>query len=195
MVIPASKAMSCAGTSRRRLKTTPGGQRNHGQHLGLPLLLFAVALAERSAPAAAQQFGTGLGAPGEGAASTGAAPTGALGGAPTALPPPPSGAFGLPNPLAPPGTVPVGGAQAPTPLPSSGLALPAPGAGITTLQDYDPNAPAVIIQPTVTLGETLYSNVNYTATDHQAASQTSLIPGVSISADTPRFRGVLSGNV
>lgn len=195
MVIPASKAMSCAGTSRRRLKTTPGGQRNHGQHLGLPLLLFAVALAERSAPAAAQQFGTGLGAPGEGAASTGAAPTGALGGAPTALPPPPSGAFGLPNPLAPPGTVPVGGAQAPSPLPSSGLALPAPGAGITTLQDYDPNAPAVIIQPTITLGETLYSNVNYTATDHQAASQTSLIPGVSISADTPRFRGVLSGNV
>lgn len=193
MVIPASKAISCAGTSRRRHKTT-GDQRNHGQRLGLTLLLFAVALTDRAGPAAAQ-FGTGLGTPGEGAAPAETAPTGGLGGAPSALPPPPSGAFGLPNPLAPPGTLPVGGAQIPTPLGPSGLTLPAPGAGITTLQAYDPTAPAVIIQPTVSLGETLYSNVNYTATNHQAASQTSLIPGVSISADTPRFTGVLSGNV
>ncbi len=153
-----------------------------------------MALTERAEPASAQ-FGTGLGAPGESAPSAGATPTGALGGAPSALPPPPSGAFGLPNPLAPPGTLPVGGAQLPTQLPSSGLTLPAPGAGITTLQAFNPNAPAVLIQPTATLGETLYSNVNYTATNHKAASETSLIPGISVSADTPRFTGVLSGSV
>jgi hypothetical protein len=116
-------------------------------------------------------------------------------GAPSALPPPPSGPFGLPNPLAPPNTLPTG----PTPIPSlpppSALALPEPGAGITTLQLYDPNAPAVVIRPYATIGEIFYDNVFYTSSNHTAAAETSLSPGVSISADTPRFTGVLSGNV
>ena len=76
--------------------------------------------------------------------------------------------------------------------PASSLALPEPGAGITTLQQYDPNAPAVLIQPYLSVGERFTDNVNFTHSDRIAAAETSLIPAVSISADTPRLRGVLS---
>ena len=72
------------------------------------------------------------------------------------------------------------------------LALPEPGAGITTLQLYDPNAPAILIQPYLSVGERFTDNVNFTHSDRIAAAETSLIPAVSISADTPRLRGVLS---
>ncbi|MBV8118430.1 MAG: hypothetical protein JO081_00640, partial [Alphaproteobacteria bacterium] len=180
--------MSSVGTGRRHPKGPPAG-RDRRQHLKLTLLLVAVAAGERTTTAAAQLI-PGLGAP------TAGAPSGVTtAGAPTALPPTSSGPFGLPSPAAAPGTIPVGGAAAPAQLPPPGLSLPAPGAGITTLQAYDPAAPAVLITPTVSLSETFYSNVNYTATDHQFAAATSLIPGVSISADTPRFTGVFSGSL
>jgi hypothetical protein len=180
--------MSSVGTGRRHPKGPTAG-RYRRQHLKLTLLLVVVAAGERATTAAAQLI------PGLGAPTAGAPAGGTTAGAPTALPPTSSGPFGLPSPAAPPGTIPVGGAAAPTQLPPPGLSLPAPGAGITTLQAYDPAAPAVLIQPTVSLSETFYSNVNYTATDQQFAAGTSLIPGISISADTPRFTGVFSGNL
>jgi uncharacterized protein (PEP-CTERM system associated) len=214
--------MSCAGTGRHP-PSGPAGRRELRQHLKLTLLLFAVAAVERPATAAAQAApgptpassgaaSTSAPVPGGAASTSAPVPSGATStsasvpsgaassnapvpsGAPTALPPPPSGPFGLPNPSAAPNTLPSGVTPAPSQPPPSGLMLPAPGAGITTLQLYDPNAPAVVIQPYATIGETFYSNVHYTATDHQAAAETSLIPGMSISADTPRFRGVLTGN-
>lgn len=158
----------------------------------LTLLLFAAAVAEHAGPAAAQ-LATGLTPPGASPTSgaPGALPPGSS--IPTILPPPPSGPFGLPNPLAPPNSLPYGvtpPTQAPPPY---GLSLPPPGAGITTLQAYNPNAPAVLIQPTASVGVRVTDNVRYTATDHQAAVEGRLIPGISVSADTPRFQGVLSG--
>jgi uncharacterized protein (PEP-CTERM system associated) len=180
--------MSCVGTSRRHPKRQIVG-RDRRQHLKLTLLLIVVAASERAATAAAQ-LAPGLDQPTAGAASGGPTPSGA----PTALPPTSSGPFGLPNPSAPPNTIPAG-VTPPAQPPPSGLALPAPGAGITTLQAYDPAAPAVLIHPYASLAETFYSNVFYTANDHQFAAGTSLIPGVSISADTPRFTGVLTGSV
>ena len=143
---------------------------------------FAIAMAGWSTSAAAQ-FATGLSppesqAPGEG---------------PTTLPPPPTGTFGLPNPLAPPGSLPTGllppSAEAPTPA----LGLPPPGGGIPTLQLYDPTAPEVIIQPRVMVGERVSTNISY-SNQSSAGTETLLYPGVSMSIDTPRFTGVLSGN-
>jgi hypothetical protein len=116
------------------------------------------------------------------------------GGGPDILPPVPSGPFGLPNPLAPPDALPGGITPAEPTQPASSLALPEPGAGIVTLQQYDPNAPAVLIQPYLSVGERITDNVNFTHSDRIAAAETSLIPGVSISADTPRLRGVLSAS-
>ena len=180
--------MSCAGTGRHPPRS-PRARRERRQPLKLTLLLCAVAAVERTTTVTAQ-LTPGLPPP-TGAPSGSEAPSGL----PSALPPPPSGPFGLPNPLAPPYTLPAPAATAPTQPPPSGLTLPAPGAGITTLQLYDPNAPAVVIRPYVSLGETLYDNVFYTSTNHNAAAETGLSPGLSISADTPRFTGVLSGNV
>ena len=138
-------------------------------------MLFAVAVAERTTPAAAQ-LATGL-------SPQGTVPTS---GAPTILPPPPSGPFGLPNPLAPPNALPSGPLPTTAAAPTPALGLPPPGAGITTLQLYDPNAPAVLIQPFVTIGERFTDNVFYTAANRTAAAETTLIPGASISVDTPR---------
>lgn len=127
--------------------------------------------------------------------TTGLSPVGTepAGTAPTVLAPPPTGPFGLPNPLTPPNALPSGVLPTPETAPTPDLGLPAPGAGITTLQQYDPNAPAVIIQPTATLGVRITDNINYTATHRTAGVETTLIPGISISADTPRFTGVLFG--
>jgi uncharacterized protein (PEP-CTERM system associated) len=177
--------MSCVGTGRHHRESQIAA-RDRRRHLRLTLLLFAVTTGERATTAAAQLI-PGLDQPAAGV------PAG-TGGAPTALPPTSSGPFGLPSPSAPPNTIPTG-VTPPAQLPSAGLALPAPGAGITTLQAYNPEAPALLIQPRISLAETFYSNVFYTATDHQFAAGTSLTPGVSISADTPRFTGVLTGSV
>jgi len=129
-----------------------------------------------------------------GGTPTGGTPAGTpVGAVPSILPPPPSGPFGLPNPLTPPNALPSGAAAAAVAQPVSPFGLPPPGAGITTLQLYDPNAPALLIQPYVSGGVRGTDNVNYTATNRQAAAEFILGPGVSISADTPRFQGVLSG--
>ena len=125
---------------------------------------------------------------------TGSSPGGGVpaGIGPDVLPPVSSGPFGLPNPLAPPNTLPSGiTPQEPT-QPASPLALPEPGAGLTTLQQYNPNAPAVLIQPYFSVGEIFFDNVHFTSSNRVAAAETSLVPAVSISADTPRLRGVLS---
>jgi hypothetical protein len=159
------------------------------RHQGLTLFLLAAAGLAPIAPAVAQ--------PTTGPAATGGVETGAvpIGGAPSILPPVPTGPIGLPNPLAPPNALPNGITPAPAEAPAYSFALPVPGAGITTLQVYDPNAPAILIQPTASIGETLYDNVNYTHSDRTAAAETRLIPGVSISADTPRLQGVMSASV
>jgi uncharacterized protein (PEP-CTERM system associated) len=169
---------------RRRRPRRPAGGPYRKRHHGLTLLLLVVAGVTRTVPATAQ--------PTTGTAATGTAPSGSP---PDILPPVPSGPFGFPNPLAPPNALPNGiTPAAPEQAPYS-LALPPPGAGITTLQQYDPNTPAILIQPTASIGETLYDNVNYTPSDRTAAAETRLIPGVSISADTPRLQGVLSASV
>ena len=180
-ICPIRTTRSAAGTSNRKMQ------------FGLTLLLFGAAV-EHAAPAAAQ-LATGLSPPGTTPESgaPGTLPPGSA--IPTILPPPPTGPFGLPNPLAPPNSLPYGVTPPTQAPPPSGLSLPAPGAGITTLQAYNRNAPAVLIQPTATVGVRLTDNVRYTATDRTAAVEGRLIPGISVSADTPRFQGVLSGSV
>ncbi len=179
-------------------KNAIGGKRRR-QPLTLMLALATAAFAERADPAVAQLApGTALpsiGPAGVGGYAPSLVPGGALAGVPSALPPPAVGPFGLPNPLSPPSTAPPAGVAVPTAPPTPGLTLPAPGAGIPTLQAYGPHVPAVLIQPYASLSETLYTNVNYTATNHTAAAETSLAPGLSISADTPRFTGIMSGSV
>ncbi len=175
-------------------------KRRHGP----TLLLLAIAGLTRAVPATAQPTTgtaptgtTPTGTTPTGLAPTGLAPTGLApsGLVPTILPPVPSGPFGLPNPLTPPNALPNGIAPAAAQQPAYSLALPSPGAGITTLQQYDPNAPAVLIQPTLSLGETLTDNVFYSSTDRTAAAETLLIPGVSVSADTPRLQGVMTAQI
>src|SRR5271163_2244100 len=127
---------------------------------------------------------------------TGSSPGGGVtaGGGPDILPPVPSGPFGLPNPLAPPDALPGGITPAEPAQPASSLALPEPGAGINTLQQYDPNVQAILIQPYFAVGERITDNVDFSNSDRIAAAETSLIPAVSISADTPRLRGALSAS-
>jgi uncharacterized protein (PEP-CTERM system associated) len=185
-------------------------KRHHG---ALTLLLLAAAGSVRTAPAAAQPItGPAPSGPASGGpAPSGATPPSASGSAalpsqtpsgavpvinpPDILPPAPTGSFGLPNPLAPPNALPNGITSAAPTQPPYSLGLRSPGAGITTLQQYDPNAPAILIQPTLSLGETLTDNVFYSASDRTAAAETRLIPGVSVSADTPRLQGVMTAQV
>lgn len=188
-------------------------KRHHGAVI---FVLLVAAIFARTAPAAAQPMtgppSTGsAGSAVSGTASGGPAPAGAAGGAtqagptstgavpavspPNILPPTPTGSFGLPNPLTPPNALPNGITPAAPAQPPYSLGLLSPGAGITTLQQYDPNAPAILIQPTLTFGETLTDNVFYSSSDRTAAAETRLLPGVSVSADTPRLQGVVSAQV
>jgi len=166
---------------------------------GLTLLLVVAAGLTRAAPAIAQPTNAGgtLGlAPNVNAPSGLEQPvTPASGTPPEILPPTPTGPFGLPNPLTPPNALPSGITAAPPAQAPYSLTLPSPGAGITTLQQYNPNAPAILIQPTATVGEILTDNVFYTHSDRTAAAETTLTPGVSISADTPRLQGVATAQV
>ena len=168
--------MSCARISLRQPKT-PGAV--FEPHFRLALSFLVVASLIRAIPAAAQPV----------------TPSPPAGIAPDILPPAPSGPFGLPNPLTPPNALPSGIAPAAPLGPADSLALPAPGAGITTLQQYDPNAPAILVQPTLGVGATFYDNVNFTHSNRTAAAEASVYPGVSMSADTPRLQGVLSGQL
>jgi hypothetical protein len=180
--------MSCARKSRRRPKG-PAATVLGKPHFRLTLSFLVIAGLVPVIPADAQPM---TGSSPAGGVSGGGVPAGT---GPGVLPPVSSGPFGLPSPLAPPNALPNGiPPPAPTQSPSS-LALPRPGTGITTLQLYDPNAPAILIQPTASVGETLYDNVNYTHSNRTAAAETRLIPGVSISADTPRLQGVMSATV
>jgi hypothetical protein len=61
------------------------------------------------------------------------------------------------------------------------------------LQAYDPTAPAVLIQPRVSLGETFTDNVNYVHSPRTFAAITQLGGGVSASVDTPRLQAVATG--
>ena len=152
--------MSCGRTSRRRPRSAAGRGDRH-PHLGLTLMLVAVAAVERTTPAAAQ-LATGLNPPGTAPATGLSAPgTSPATGAPTIFPPPPTGAFGLPNPLAPPNALPAGPLPVSAAPPPSELGLAAPGSGITPLQLYNPNAPAVLIQPTATIGVAQSRTLNH----------------------------------
>jgi len=175
--------MSCA----RKIRHRPRGQAGTvlgKPHFRLTLSFLVIAGLAPAMPVDAQPV-------------TGSSPGGGIpaGTGPDFLPPVSSGPFGLPNPLAPPNALPNGITPAGPAQPASSLALPEPGAGLTTLQQYDPNAPAILIQPFLSVGERFTDNVNFSHSDRIAAAETSLIPAISISADTPRLRGVLSAQV
>jgi hypothetical protein len=109
--------------------------------------------------------------------------------APETLPPPPVSGFGIPNPAAPPYAV---NNQIPTLISPPTLRL-LPSYGVVPLQAYDPNAPAVLIQPRAFLGETFTDNVNYVHSPRRFAAITELGAGASVSADTPRLQAVATG--
>jgi hypothetical protein len=111
------------------------------------------------------------------------------------LPLPPGGGFGFPNPLNPPNAVNPAAPPLAAGAPAGALGLAAPGIGVVPIQANDPNAPAILVQPTVGVSETFTDNVNFAHTHRRAAAYTSLSPGVSISADTPRLQAVLSGRL
>src|SRR5439155_14694531 len=123
-------------------------------------------------------------------AGGGAAITPALPGpAPVTLPPPPVAGFGLPNPAAPPYSV---NNEAPTLISPPTLRL-LPYGGVVPLQAYDPNAPAVLIRPSISLGETFTDNVNYVHSPRKFAAITQLGGGLSASVDSPRPQAVATG--
>jgi hypothetical protein len=128
----------------------------------------------------------GPAATGGGAGTTPALP----GGVPETLPPPSIGGYGFPSPAAPPYSV---NNQIPTLTSPSTLRLQ-PYGGVVPLQAYDPNAPAVLIQPSVSLGETFTDNVNYVHSPRTFAAITQLGAGASVSVDTPRLQAVATGS-
>jgi hypothetical protein len=177
-------------------------------HFGLTLWVFLLAAGIRGMPAAAQAPAAGpggaqnppsageTGPPTTGEAGTPAAgavatPTVPPGPAPTTLPPPPVSGYGIANPLAPSYSV---NPEAPTLVSPPTLRLSTPGAGVVPLQTYDPNAPAVLIQPRASVSETFTDNVFYTTSQRKFAAITQLGAGASISADTPRLQLVATGS-
>jgi uncharacterized protein (PEP-CTERM system associated) len=63
------------------------------------------------------------------------------------------------------------------------------------LQQNQTAAPAILIQPRVSVGETLTTNVFNTATNRVRDLETQLVPGLSISADMPQLQGVLTSQL
>lgn len=112
------------------------------------------------------------------------------GAVPDTLPPPPIGGFGFPSPAAPPYSV---GNQIPTLTSPPTLQLQ-PYGGVVPLQAYDPNAPAVLIRPSLSLGEILTDNVNYVHSPRTFAAITQPGAGLSASVDTPRLQAVATGS-
>ena len=169
-------------------------------HQCLTLGVFLLAGTAGAIPATAQttEGGPSAGGASSGGGSAGGPGTGgAIGGsplipgtAPETLPPPPGGGFGLPNPAAPPYSV---TNEIPTLLSPTTLRLQSPHAGVVPLQEYDPNAPAVLIRPNVSLGETFTDNVNYVHSPRNFAAITQLGAGASVSVDTPRIQAVATG--
>src|SRR5712692_7673053 len=107
------------------------GRRIGAALVGLPVLIAGVGVE----PVAAQE-----------AASTPASTA-------DTLPPLPQSGFGVPAPTAPISTPAAGNPpQAPS------LRLPTPGYGVTPLQAADPNAPAFLIRPQLTVSEAVTYN-------------------------------------
>ena len=173
----------------------PAGGAIWQRRFALWLLLFPGTTA--AIPAAAQTSEGG--APSSSGAGAEAGPAGAAGGAaatpalsgpaPETLPSPPIGGFGLPNPAAAPYSV---NNETPTLTSPPTLRLQ-PYAGVVPLQAYDPNAPAVLIQPRLSLGEIFTDNVNYIHSPRDFAAITQLGGGLSASVDTPRLQAVATG--
>src|SRR6267142_307944 len=154
-------------------------------HSGLTLLLLLVAVCMTRMPSMAQV--------GEApAAGNQAAP--ALPGA-DVLPLPPGGGFGFPNPLNPPNAINPAAPPLAAGAPAGALGLAAPGIGVVPLQANDPNAPAILIQPTASVTQTFTDNINFVHSPRKPGAYTTLSPGVSISADTPRLQAVFSGSL
>jgi uncharacterized protein (PEP-CTERM system associated) len=164
-------------------------------HFALWLLLFPGTTA--AIPAAAQTSEGGApsssgAGPEAGPAATGGGavtPPALPGGVPDTLPPPSISGLGVPNAAAPPYSV---NNQIPTLTSPPTLRLQ-PYGGVVPLQAYDPNAPAVLIQPSVSLGETFTDNVNYVTSPRKFAAITQLGGGVSVSVDSPRLQAVATG--
>ena len=112
--------------------------------------------------------------------------------APDSLPSLPVSGYGVGGALSPATAVNPDLVHAP---PAPSISLSVPGAGVTTLQQGDPRTPAYLIRPRITVGETLTDNVRLTPKNRVADFETQLSPGLSISADTPRFRGILDANL
>jgi hypothetical protein len=203
--------MCCARASPRNF-TAPRAFRKW--HLGLTfpfvflagVTLVVQATAQIGADGAAAPVAAGGNqAPGTGTGGTAAAPANAAGGSqpqpavpgggPDILQLVPGGGFGFPNPLNPPAAV--GNAAAPiAPLaPANPLGLAPLGLGVVPLQENDPNAPALLIRPFVSVSETFTDTVHFVHSPRDAAAYTNLAPGLSISADTPRLQAVLTGNL
>ena len=188
--------MSCA---RLNLHRSGAGSALRQRHLGLTLFIFLLAGA-RVMPALAQITGGEsqnpagtVGGP-ENLPTTGggvAISPGLPGPAPTTLPPVPGGGFGLANPAAPPYAV---DNEAPPLLSPPSLRLAPVQAAVAPLQLYDPNAPAILIQPHASLGERFTDNVNYVHSPRKAAAITTLGTGLSVSADTPRLQAVFTSS-
>src|SRR5882724_8222936 len=197
IIIPPARAMSCARSILHRL---PPARSFRQWNLGLTLSVYVLAGFTRAMPAAAQvPDGGSQTPPSSGGAADSPSSSGAVGTAPVfpglapeTLPPPPGGGFGLPNPAAPPYSV---NNEIPTLISPPTLRLGTPGAGIVPLQAYDPNAPALLIQPRVGLGEIFTDNVNYVHSPRKFAAITTLQAGASVSADTPRLQAVATGQV
>ncbi len=164
-------------------------------HAALSLLLFPATTA--AIPAAAQTSEGGApsssgAGPEAGPAGTGGAAVTAPalpGAAPDTLPPPSISGLGVPNAAAPPYSV---NNQIPTLTSPPTLRLQ-PYGGVVPLQAYDPNAPAVLIQPSVSLGEILTDNVNNVTSPRKFAAITQLGGGLSVSVDSPRLQAVATG--
>jgi uncharacterized protein (PEP-CTERM system associated) len=108
------------------------------------------------------------------------------------LPPLPNTGFGVPNVAMPANAENLGPPS--NPIISPSLRLPSPGAGIITLQQSNPNAPALLIIPRVTLSEALTDNAQVSPTSPSFDAETRLQPGLTISSDTPRLQGILTGH-
>jgi hypothetical protein len=159
---------------------------------------------ESSGAGAGGAAGTGAGgaaAPATGAGepagpAAGAQPQPAVpGGGPDILPLVPGGGFGFPNPLNSPAAVGNVAPPAAPVAPTSPLGLTPLGFGVVPLQANDPNAPAYLIRPFASISETLTDNVHVVHSPRDVAAYTNLAPGLSISADTPRLQGILTGNL
>jgi len=111
-------------------------------------------------------------------------------GATETLPSPPISGFGFANPTSPPYSV---NNEIPALISPPTLRLLAPRAGVIPLQEYDPNAPAVLIQPRASLGETFTDNVNYAHSPRDFAAITQLGAGAAVSVDMPRLQAVATG--